>query len=492
MGRRWGKYGLPVSLVLGFAGLLAAAVGHNWWPALPVKVMPVMLIQSNTARAETPLFQAAGWIEPRPAAVSVTALTSGVIAELFVVEGQTVAAQQPIAKLVDVDAELALRQVRANRAIKIAQLQRAEAELSASVMRLKNPVHLTGPLADANSELAKIETEKQQLPFLIESAKAKLKFAESNLQGKRLADQAVSQRLLEQAESDFSAAESTLNDLLQRGPNLERQAVELQKKVESAQSQLTLLVEEKRQEQEAQAQVAIARAMVDEANLQVEQAELNLTRTLVQAPFAGRILRVHALPGSRVTAGDSGSGANFNAIVEMYNPEQLQVRADVRLEDVPRVQPGQKVEVRTAAFGEVIVGEVLQATSNANIQKNTLEVKVALIQPPPSIRPEMLVTATFLAPQSEVSDNLSTPIQRIMIPQRLIESSESGSAVWIVTSEGRAERRSIVLGSAVDADLMEVIEGLDPTDKLISSGSESLRSGERVTVIGEDQTLGVD
>jgi hypothetical protein len=74
----------------------------------------------------------------------------------------------------------------------------------------------------------------------------------------------------------------------------------------------------------------------------------------------------------------------------------------------------------------------------------------------------------------------------------LIESSESGNAVWIVTSEGRAERRSIVLGSAVDTDLMEVIEGLDPTDKLISSGSESLRSGERVTVIGEDQTLGVD
>ena len=169
----------------------------------------------------------------------------------------------------------------------------------------------------------------------------------------------------------------------------------------------------------------------------------------------------------------------------------LQVRADVRLEYVPLVQSGQPVEIETASSKETLYGVVLNATSSANIQKNTLEVKVAITDPPPTIRPEMLVTTTFIAPPTENSGEESEESERLLVPRQLVEQGEAGSTVWIVDGDGLARKRGVGLGRAGTADLVEVVSGLNPTDKLISSGRESLQDGDRVTISGEDNSLGL-
>src|SRR5205823_9016957 len=101
--------------------------------------------------------------------------------------------------------------------------------------------------------------------------------------------------------------------------------------------------------------------------------------------------------GSRLMGLATGTHQDASTVVTLYDPASLQVRADVRLEDVPRVVPGQRVRIETPATAPM-AGEVLFATSQADIQKNTLQVKVAVTDPPPALRPDMLVQATFLAP----------------------------------------------------------------------------------------------
>jgi hypothetical protein len=170
----------------------------------------------------------------------------------------------------------------------------------------------------------------------------------------------------------------------------------------------------------------------------------------------------------------------------------LQVRCDVRLEDVPLVQPGQSVRIETASASGPIEGEVLMVTSSANIQKNTLEVKVAVKNPPPTIRPEMLVQATFLAPEKPGSEAEATEEQqRLLIPRSLVEATADGSFVWIADASGTARHERIKLGNAGTEDLIEVVEGLKATDKLISGGRESLRPNERIRIVGEDSSLGI-
>jgi hypothetical protein len=191
--------------------------------------------------------------------------------------------------------------------------------------------------------------------------------------------------------------------------------------------------------------------------------------------------------GLEIAAGQSSS-----RIVEMYDPQCLQVRADVRLEDVPLVKQGQPVVIATASSAEAIRGIVLQITSSANIQKNTLEVKVEILDPPATIRPEMLVTATFLASMSESEEIGTSETERIFVPRQLLQTSEAGSFVWIVDERSIARKRVVELEGKGTGELIAVKSGLNITDKVITSEREELKDGSRVRVTGDDTTIGVN
>jgi hypothetical protein len=189
---------------------------------------------------------------------------------------------------------------------------------------------------------------------------------------------------------------------------------------------------------------------------------------------------------------ESTAGQNSNTVIDMYDPNRLQVRADVRLEHVPLVTHGQSVQIETASTKGVIHGRVLQMTSSANVQKNTLEVKVELIDPPSTVGPEMLVTATFLAPIDEHQSHHTTMAEQMFVPSQLVHSNDAGAFVWIVDTNDRAQRRTVEVASTTSDGLVEIKSGLAATDKLIVGGIEGLRQGSLVHVIGDDQTLGVN
>lgn len=489
--RMLSRYVLPIGILLGFIGLLGASAGRQLWPKQSVTVLPVIVKRGEVQQAGTALFQAAGWIEPRPTAISVAALAAGVIEELLVVEGQRVTKGEPIARLIAIDAELAVKQAEAKLAIRAGELQRAEAERDAAVIRLENPVHLSVQLADAQSLFAKAITERDKLPYLIEAAEAHLKYTSVNIERKRAASHAIAVRIVQQAESEHAAAKAAIGELRARQPNLKREIDASQSKVDALQTQLDLLVEERRQLEEAKAKVVSAAALRDEANLLLRQAEITHQRTTIRAPMNGRILRLVASPGMRVMGLNANAGLSSSTVAQMYDPNRLQVRADVRLEDVPMVTPGAPVEIETASSGKTLQGRVLQSTSSANIQKNTLEVKVELIQPPSTVSPEMLVTATFLAPKLATTSLQPTETQRIFLPEQLVKSGNGGSFVWVVDADNQAVKKTITLGAAGQDGLVEVVEGLNATDKLIASGPENLEDGDSVVVSGEDQTIGV-
>ncbi len=490
--RHWvSRYVLPVGILLGFVILLGAAAGRQLFPQQSVTVVPVIVRRGEVQQAGAALFQAAGWIEPRPTSVSVAALAPGVIEELLVVEGQKLAKDEPIARLITIDAEIAVEQARATLAIREGELERAQAEQVAASTRLEQPVHLEADLADAQSLLARATTELEKLPFLIRAAEAKSAFTLSSLEGKQAAKEAIAGVIIEQAAKDHAAATAELDELQQRQPHLKREIDALQKKVSAVERQLTLLVEERRQAAEAKAGVVSATALRDEAGLRLRQAELTLARTVVRAPIAGRVLRLVASPGTRVAGLSQTARQSSSTVIEMYDPARLQVRADVRLEDVPMVTPGAPVTIETASSGSAIQGRVLQPTSSANIQKNTLEVKVELIDPPSAVRPEMLVTATFLAPATQSQTPELVETERLFVPEQLLQNGDQGSFVWIVDADSRAVRRTVTAGGAGADGLVEIAAGLNAADKLIVSGAENLSTGDTVVVTGEDRSFGV-
>ena len=395
-----------------------------------------------------------------------------------------------MARLIDTDARLAVGRAKADLQLREAELAAARAELTAARLHLQQPLHLEVALAEAESTLAEAETELASLPLQIQAAEARLRFSRQELEGKRAAGDAVAARHVQRTESKVDDTAAVLEELRLHQPYLEQQIEALRRKRDALKKQLDLKVDQSRHVAEAEAGIQVASARRDQAQLAVDAAELQLQRMVVRAPVAGRVLELLARPGANMTRSDSRSTQAAFAVASLYDPNKLQVRADVRLQDVPLVDPGQPVRIETASVRGVIEGEVLRVTSSANIQKNTLEVKVAIKSPPPMIRPEMLVQVTFLAPEeSATGSESSQPPRRLLVPRQLVEEAPEGNTVWIAGAEGAARRQRVTLGNTGSAALVEVIEGLTATDKLISGGRAGLRDNQRIKITGEDSTL---
>ena len=143
-------WALPAALSSGFAALVLAAGWDRLFPPRPVTVVPTLATAEPMRPAvDAPVFQAAGWVEPRPTATLVTAPAEGVVERLLVVEGQAVQAGEVLATLATADAELGLASAEAEAALRRGELSAAQSTHAAAVARLEQPLHLQVELADA-------------------------------------------------------------------------------------------------------------------------------------------------------------------------------------------------------------------------------------------------------------------------------------------------------------------------------------------------------
>ena len=120
------RYVLPAGLLVGFLSLVGWSTREMLFPPKAVTVLPVLAAEAQIHAEGSPLFKAAGWIEPRPTPVRVAALAPGVVSELLVVEDQAVKAGAPVARLVKEDAELTLRRAQAD--LQLREAEREETE----------------------------------------------------------------------------------------------------------------------------------------------------------------------------------------------------------------------------------------------------------------------------------------------------------------------------------------------------------------------------
>lgn len=497
------RYILPAALLLGFASLVGWAARDYVFPPRPVTVVPVFCTTSEIRVEGASLFQAAGWIEPRPTPIRVAALAPGVVEELLVVEDQEVKKNDVIARLIMDDAKLALQRTQADVSLREAELQEARAELAATKTRFEQPVHLQAPLAQANASLAKINTELQNLPFQLSSAEADRDALKRDYESKLASKGVVANTAIDIAKGKATAAAAKVREFTNRNQSLDKERIALLQRRDALKSQLALLTDETNARDSAAARLDQCAARLRQAEVAVAQSKLQLDRMTIRAPVDGRIYHLLGHPGSRVGSGMTQmAGHDGSSVVTMYQPKMLQVRVDVRFDGLTKISLGQPVAIRNALTKDEVVGKVLFISSEADIQKNTLEVKVAIPDPPALFRPEMLVDVTFREPKriqtdSETEPQTTTEV-KMYVPQKLVISGGGGESngsefIWVADqSSGRAIKQTIETGAAGDNGLIEVTSGLTVASRLIVSGTAQLKPGDRIRVTGEEPVNDAD
>lgn len=445
---------LPIFLVGGFLLTVWLLFGDRLLPARELETSTVAVLPSGAGEDSTDsgtplnpweasvLFQASGWVEPDPFPIRATALTHGVIDEVLVLEGETVAKDQVLATLIDEDARLSLASAQAGLGEAQAELRIAEARLNAAQQALESRRNRA---ASAKARLAELKDDADRLD--------------------RIGSEAVSAGEIRRAALRVDAQQAVLNA---------REA-----EIEEWQAELSAL------------ETAIERAeqRVNEAEVLRDERQLALDRTRITSPVDGVVQRLLAAPGQKkMLAMDNPESAT---IAILYDPESLQARIDVPLEQAASLAVGQAAWVRSNLLpDERFRGRVTRIVGEADLQRNTLQAKVELLDTDPRLRPEMLCRAEFLADgQADPDPSARSPGGLVLyVPSSaLVDLSDADAAVWIVSPEGETARKTrLTLGQTERDGFREVREGLRPGQRIVLNPPPTLKEGERIRPVPTD------
>ena len=514
-----------VSIGLPFAVFIATIVLIGWtvWPFLrPARTVPVTqalfdrasssdsapsdaLVSaspvSSASLQDAPvgrLVQAAGWLEAEPFSVACTALADGVVDSIDVLEGDRVEAGQIVARLVSIDSELRLRDADADLARAKAEVSRTAAEVQAATTAWEQPVALERAVAVGQASLDEGHAELAQLPFLIDSARARLVSSEdetARIEASRESG-AASEIEFILASQRAAADRADLAALSAREAILAARIKRLEAQVNAAQRDLTLRIDDRRRLDTARAALEVAEANVAKLAVKRDQAALELERMVIRAPIDGFVQHRFKVPGDKVIR--MMDDQHSTHIVHLYDPNLLQVRVDVPLADASALAIGQKCEVIVEVLPDrTFAGEVIRILHEADLQKNTLQVKVRVTDPDPILRPEMLTRVRFLpggrgaVPAGEATNRTKspgTPVtgQRVRVHVSSVIEHDDGADVWAIVDRrnGRGTLRRQRVDVVARSDDWVTLEGeLAPGALLaVASTGDDFRDGELVVI----------
>ena len=485
--RRWTlRYGVPIF----FIGVATSMLLITGWNAIrPVQDVDATAVVIRPVETSTPnrttgssLVQAPGWVEADPFSTYVPALTTGIVKNVMVLEGDQVTRGQIVATLVDDDARLELDHANAILTQRNGELQAAQAAFSAAETELQELVSLTRRESVATAETARLAAELTAYPAKITQAEATIESLrdEYDRKVKLVGDGAVAAGPVTRLGIRLKSAEAALLAL-----HSEQKAVSARHDAAiaeeiAARRDRELLIHETLELESAKANKFIAQGAVDSAKVEVAKAELKLKRTSVASPVDGVVIERLTSPGSTIEFGNGTHGAH---VVHLYDPKSLQVRADIPLAEAAKVGVGQAAEIVVDLLPDTVFkGEVTRFVHRADISKNTVEAKVRIINPSPLLKPDMLARVRILdAGRIDEATALRT-VQRVFAPLAAID--DKGRA-WIINhrsgDRGVAELRELVLGNRTIENWREIIEGLEPGDMVILDG-EPLQNGQPVRV----------
>lgn len=214
----------------------------------------------------------------------------------------------------------------------------------------------------------------------------------------------------------------------------------------------------------SESEVSLSRTALSLAEADVRLLETRLAFTRILAPFDGVIIERLVEPGDFVSKNtrllslaDPGS-----LVAEVYASELI----------LPHLRVGDPARLRIDALGDrdfaarvLRIHPRLEETSRQGI------LELALDPIPEGARAGQFVRA-FLETES---------VERLLVPFRALRRDREGEFVWLIGAEGRATRRSVRGGLQI-GDGIEIRDGLEPGERVITRGFLGLRAGKVVKV----------
>ena len=223
-------------------------------------------------------------------------------------------------------------------------------------------------------------------------------------------------------------------------------------------------------------------AAYKQALANVETARINLDYTRITAPISGRIGRSAFTEGALVTADQTTALATIQTLDPIYvditqsSSELLNLKLEMEGGHLTRNGPADARVTLQLDNGVQYAQDGKLQFSEVTVDQNTGEVTLRAIFPNPDalLLPGMFVRATII---EGVQQNA------ILAPQQAVSRDEKGNPIaYIVDANGIARLRSLTTPRAI-GDKWLVTGGLQPGDRLIVEGLQSVTPDTKVRAV---------
>lgn len=427
--RRFGLIALLVVLVTAVAAYFGFQSAQTAVPELPTKPITVPVTEGEVVRSVTAPGQLVGTQE-----MILGVDVNGRLLSLNVLPGSVVEAGDIIATLDPGPYENALRmaQIALDQAQADFEQRIAEAGLAieAAEAQVQSTQAQTPSLTIADLNLQSAREHEARAAYEYQKAQDRHWEPQEVVESYRLEWVA--------AQRGVTAAEAEYNRILNQQWAVIQQANALSKNVEQSTLNAQFLTE------------SGVNPLLIEA---VKQAEADLNKTIIKAPFDGIVVEVFARPGEQLPA-----GAN---LVLITNPAAGEVRTTVIEEDLSQVTIGLMAEVYFDARPDIEVqGMVARIVPQrvAGEARPLYHVFITLLDPVPEN-----VFAGMTADASILIEGIETTVR---LPRALVAARSDNTATVKVWQNGRSQTQEITVGLRGDV-YIEILEGLAVGDEVV-------------------------
>ena len=284
------------------------------------------------------------------------------------------------------------------------------------------------------------------------------------------------QKSLDLALAQLAAARSDLNETQVR---LKEADLDLRRVAQLAQERISSAAELDRANaarDSISARLEAQKSQLGVAEKQVAVWEQQMDDLVIRAPFSGVVVSKNAQPGEMISPVSAGGGFTRTGICTIVDMESLEVEVDVNESYINRVVAGQPAEAVLDSYPDwKIPAKVIAIIPTADRQKATVRVRVGFEKLDPRILPQMGVKVAFRAP-AEAQPGAAT--RSISIPKTALHEDGGRSIVW-VAKDGKAERRAVTVERSTSDEAI-LSAGLRSGEVIVQTGGSGLKEGVRI------------
>lgn len=251
-----------------------------------------------------------------------------------------------------------------------------------------------------------------------------------------------------------------LKEKVQRLETLFNEGSASKENVDQVRKEYEVAISEKRQSENAldksiTAQKDLLKSQLFQTRTQLNDAEINLSRTVLRAPEAGQVVKVDARKGQLVLPGTP-------SIFFLPADTLLHVEVQVDEGDIGTIKPGQNAVVIPVGSGKTFSARVQNIIPLVDASRGTASVNLAVLSADERFLPDLSVSAQII---------IDTTEQVIVVPQIFLQNTTEEKSFVYVFRNGKAVKTEVEISNAgngmytiksgvIDADTLLLAPGL--------------------------------